>query len=139
VKKILIDTSVWIEFFAAKSKLSIFELQQLSLEISEGLAVLINPIRVELLSGHIAPELQIRIDSLLDAIDMIDLDWNQANTWNEIINLANNARQNNLPIPGLVDRMILLSAAKSDVILYSLDKTLIKLAKAINISTRFKD
>ena len=96
--------------------------------ISNGDAVLIEPIRTELLSGHIHPNLKSEIVLAFDALDMIDLDWNNRNTWNDVIALADIAKSNRLPIPGLIDRMILIAALNANARVLSLDRGLLILA-----------
>src|SRR5690606_15501324 len=97
---------IWIELFAKRPKISVESIASLKELISNGDAVLIEPIRTELLSGHIHPNLKSEIVLAFDALDMIDLDWNNRNTWNDVIALADIAKSNRLPIPGLIDRMI---------------------------------
>lgn len=132
---VLLDTSVWIEFFAKKPKISMATNSSLQELISNGDVVIIEPIRAELLSGRIEADLKNEILSLFDALDMIDLDWNNRNTWNDIIALADISHRHNLPIPGIVDRMILIAALNANVTIASLDRALMTLAQAMKINT----
>ena len=131
---VLIDTSLWIEFFSKNPRISPHLLLQLSHVIAEGEAALIEPVRAELLSGHIIPKVRDEIEKAFDALDMIDRDWGSRDIWEEIISLADTAKSKRLPIPGIVDRMIVLSALHAQATVASLDKGLIKLAQAIGIS-----
>ena len=130
---VLIDTSVWVEFFSKRPKISIETIASLKELISNGDAVIIEPVRAELLSGHILPPLRNEILSALDVLDMIDLDWNSRNTWDDIIALADISRGHQLPIPGIVDRMILIAALNASVQIASLDRGLMALARAMKI------
>jgi predicted nucleic acid-binding protein len=132
---VLIDTSVWIEFFSKRSKISNETIASLKELISNGDAVIMEPIRAEILSGHILSQLRNEILSALDVLDMIDLDWNSRNTWDDIVALADIARSHQLPIPGIVDRMILIAALNANVQIASLDQTLMALARAMKVNT----
>lgn len=130
---VLIDTSVWIEFFSKKPTISSDSIASLKELISNGDVVLIEPIRAELLSGHIVPNLRHDVVLALDVLDMIDLDWNSRNTWNDIISLSEIAKNNKLPIPGIIDRMILIATLNASVQIASLDQKLLALARKANI------
>lgn len=132
---VLVDTSVWIEFFAKRPRISNDSVLSLKELISNGDVVLIEPIRAELLSGHVVPKLKNEIVSYFDALDMIDLDWNSRKTWDDIIALAEIAKINGLPIPGLIDRMILIAALNASAKIASLDKGLLTLADKIKIES----
>lgn len=135
MNRVLVDTSVWIEFFAPQSTLPKDFLSVLQAHIADGNVVITHPIRAELLSGHITKSHRQTIDHLFMALEFIDLDWSKQEHWDEIAGLAEIARKKGLAIPGIVDRMILLSAQKTGVTLSTLDKALLKLAQAINIKT----
>jgi predicted nucleic acid-binding protein len=129
----LIDTSVWIEYFSKRSNISPENTEVLRELISNGEAVIIEPIRAELLSGHIASGQRQEIMLALDALDMIDLDWNARATWNDIVALAELAQSKRLPIPGIVDRMIILSALNANVSIYSRDRSLLRLGSEASV------
>ena len=133
MNRFLVDTSVWIEFFAPRSTLPKDFLFVLQANIAEGNVVIIHPIRAELLSGHITKHQQQAIDHLLLALEFVDMDWSKQEHWNDIIGFAEIARKKGLAIPGLIDRMILLSAQQAGVSLCTLDKALLKLAQAIGV------
>ncbi len=127
--KVLVDSSVWIDFFQQRPQLSQKLLRQLSLLIEEKNTVVIYPIEVETLSGNIIPSQENLIRSVFEILEHVDLDWNSKSTWVKIIDLAKQARKSSVRIPGLVDRMILLAAQESDLVLWTLDQALQKLAK----------
>lgn len=127
--KVLVDSSVWIDFFQKRPQLSQKLLRQLSLLIEEKNTVVIYPIEVETLSGNIIPSQENLIRGVFEILEHVDLDWNSKSTWLKIIDLAKQARKSSVRIPGLVDRMILLAAQESDLVLWTLDQALQKLAK----------
>lgn len=135
MSRVLVDTSVWIEFFAPRSTLPKDFLSVLQANIADGNVVIVHPIRAELLSGHITKSHRQVIDHLFTALEFIDVDWSKRERWDEIAVLADVARKEGLAIPGIVDRMILLSAQRAGVSLCTLDKALLKLAKAIGVLT----
>lgn len=133
MSRVLVDTSIWIEFFAPNPALSENFLSILQANIAEGNVVIIHPIRTELLSGHITKSHRQTIDHLLMALEFIDIDWGKQQHWDEIITFAEVARKKGLAIPGIIDRMILLSAQRAGVAICTLDKALTKLAHAIDV------
>lgn len=137
MKSILIDTSVWIEFFAKKSKLDQDQIVSIKECIREDEVVLVEPIRAELLSGHFSPGLREGVTIALDSLKSIDLDWNSKTVWNDIIGFADLAKSNKLPIPGVVDRMILLSCLTANAYLATYDRSLATLAKKAEVALWF--
>lgn len=93
----------------------------------------IYPIQTELLSGRVSREKEKEIREALDAIDHIDLDWNARSTWEQLVEFAQIAHKASLPIPGIVDRMILAAAAKAEVMLWTLERPLTRLAERIKV------
>jgi len=127
---ILIDTSVWIDYFHKKPRI---DLEQLDLFIESKLVTTCLPIYAEILSGQMSSQVRNKISGAFEAMNFIDLDWRQKDTWNIMINLAGKTRHFNLPIPGLIDRMILSCALKADAMLWTLDKHLEKLAQICKV------
>lgn len=130
----LIDTSVWIEYFSKRPRISDESISFINEIICNGDVVLIEPVRAELLSGHILPQRKDEIVAALDMLDMIDLDWNSRNTWDDIISLADVARNKNLPIPSIIDRMILIAALNANVQIASLDRGLLRFGLEMKIN-----
>jgi predicted nucleic acid-binding protein len=128
MKRILVDTSVWIEFFSPRPKISEHFLEQMKHSIIEGEVAIIEPIRVELLSGGIRAAKRKEVALLLAALTQIDLDWNSKETWNKLIDLSDLARIKKVPVPGVIDRMILLSAREASAHLWTVDQSLRSLA-----------
>lgn len=135
MNRILVDTSVWIEFFAPHSTLSRDFLSVLQANIADANVVIIHPIRAELLSGHITKSHRQAIDDLFMALEYINVDWSRREPWNEIADLAEVARKKGSGIPGIIDRMILLSARQAGVAICTLDKALLRLAHAIGVQS----
>lgn len=135
MSRVLVDTSVWIEFFAPRSTLSKDFLSVLQANIADNNVVIVHPIRAELLSGHITKSHRQEMDHLFTALEFIDVDWSKRECWDEIAVLADVARKKGLAIPGIIDRMILLSTQKAGVTICTLDKALLKLAQAIGVQS----
>lgn len=131
--RVLVDTSVWIEFFRSRPQLSEESLSFLNLLIVDDRVVTIYPIQAELFSGTISKDRETGIRGAFDAMIHIDLDWNAASTWNELVEKAHKARKASLPIPGIVDRMILAAAEKGETSLWTLDRPLKRLAEEIGV------
>ncbi len=135
MNRILVDTSVWIEFFAPHSTLPKDFLALLQANIAEGNVAIIQPIRAELLSGHLTKSQRQKMGNLFEALEFVDVNWGEREPWDDITSFAEIARKKGLAIPGIVDRMILLSAQRAGVTLCTLDKALVKLAHAIGVQT----
>ena len=131
--RVLVDTSIWIEYARSRPSLSSVSLSFLDLLLEDDRAVTIYPIQTEILSGNLSPHHYEDTRSSLEALHHVDCDWNHSEVWDELSKLAHRARKNGLPIPGLVDPMILLAAKKSDVSLWTLDQALLKLATVVQV------
>lgn len=123
---VLVDTSVWIEFFRKKPSISVDPLHIL---IEEKQVVTCLPITAEILSGEIPASKRSVIQDAFNAMVFIDLDWNSKKIWEEITHFALTAKKQGMGIPGLIDRMILLAAQKGSCSLWTLDRKLQQLAK----------
>jgi len=131
--RILIDTSVWIEFFSSKPSVSKQLLDRLTQHILEGEVAIIEPIRVELLSGVIRSSAKAEVARLLGSLEKVDLDWNSKENWDKLIELSSVAHAHKCSVPGVVDRMILLSAKEASVTLLTKDRLLGKLAAILEV------
>ena len=127
---VLVDTSVWIEFFNPKPR---FETARLELLIEENLCVTCLPVRAEVLSGKMAPKNRSIILRAFDSLAYADPEWKLKETWDNVADIALRARREKSTLPGLVDRMILLTAQKSGVALWTFDLKLRKLAVILGI------
>ena len=124
---ILVDTSMWIEFFSSKPKVTTRDLDLLESRITEDEVVIIQPIRAELLSGNVQSHRRNEVKTLLSSIKSADLDWNLSTTWDEIIALGDLAKSVRMKMPGVVDRMIILAAIRRGAEISSLDHSLMQL------------
>ena len=131
--RILVDTSVWIEFFRSRSGLSQDLLDFLSLTLEDDRVVTIYPIQAEILSGSLLPHKEKEIREAFESMTHIDLSWNEKNTWDRLVEMAQVARKASLRIPGIVDRMILGAAEKEGVSLWTHDAALAELAKKLDV------
>lgn len=127
--KVLVDSSVWIEFFQPKT---LHSLQPLESLIQERQVATCLPVKSEVLSGRMSADVRQLVENAFDAMDFIDLDWSSKDTWNEIVNLSLMGRKKQASIPGIVDRMILACCLRSTVALWTLDLKLQKLAKVLH-------
>jgi predicted nucleic acid-binding protein len=130
---VLIDTSVWIEFFRPRPAIEEESLSLLSHLLEDDRAATIHPIRAELLSGRLDAGKARQIGDAFEAMTPIDPEWNEPGVWNRIVEMAEIARKGALPIPGIVDRMILVAVEKKESVLWTLDQPLLKLAAVIGI------
>lgn len=131
--RVLVDTSVWIEFFRPRPALSETSLATFSDLLTDDCVVTVHPIRAELLSGRLDGGRKVLVSEVLSAVGGIDPDWNGSDVWKRIIEMAGLAHQESLPVPGIVDRMILAAAERARVSLWALDQTMLKLARTLGI------
>jgi predicted nucleic acid-binding protein len=133
---VLVDTSVWIEFFAKKSTvLTRADHQRLSEATRNGEITTILPIHAELFSGKL--NAYRGLDVLFrDSIRFIDPDWRAPAGWERIIAVTQLAHRHRLRIPGIVDRMILVAAEQSGEILWTFDDPIAKIARHTSVRAR---
>ena len=129
--KVLVDTSVWIEFFKKKS---VFSIEGLELLLEEGYVVTCLPVRSELLSGDINSNNLKIVKEAIDSLPFVDLDWANQGSWDLLVSFAKQAKEAKVACPGLIDRMILASALKSGVALWTFDQKLQKMARLFKIT-----
>lgn len=68
-----------------------------------------------------------------DAMIAIDCNWAAPQVWDQIIQLAQEAHEKKCPLPGIVDRMLLLASRESGASLWTNDKKLKHLAEVLKI------
>lgn len=127
---VLVDTSVWIEFFKRSPSMDITPLELL---IEERRVATCLPIRAEVLSGQMDSKTKSTVERALDAMISVDPDWNAKAIWDEIAGLAVLARKKVKKLPGIIDRAILLAARESGCQIWSLDRRLMRLAEIMEI------
>lgn len=133
--KVLVDTSVWIEYFRSPSKLSPESFQLLDSLILEDRVSIIRAIEAELLPGQLSSSLEKEVRSIFTTLSHLDPKWEEESFWEDLIELGRKARKESLGIPGVIDRILILVALKNKVSLWTLDKKLKKLASALKIET----
>lgn len=125
----LVDTSVWIEFLAPRSRImKAADLDLLAEHIAAGEVTMVLPVYAELLSGAHHDDDELR--ALLSSLRFVDLDWNARAVWERVAALGDAAHARRLRIPGVIDRMILVAAESADEPLWALDGPLLRLARA---------
>ncbi len=128
--RVLVDTSVWIEYFRRKSRLDTADLEALSELIASDRVLITRPIRAEVLSGRIKKERERQVQQALESMESADLDWSAEETWHQIVACAWACRERNLPVLSIVDRMILLAGEAAQATLWTLDGPLRKVYAA---------
>jgi hypothetical protein len=128
---------MWIEFFAKSPQTDSKLKATLAMHILEGNVAIIHPIRAELLSGHLTAKTRSTIEHCLNALQPIDADWHDKNTWDAIITLSETAHKKGLAIPGVVDRMIIVAAQRAQASIWTKDKGLSKLADLMGLSIKW--
>lgn len=130
---VLVDTSIWIEFFRPRPALSEAAMGILSHLLEDDQAATIHPIATELLSGRLDARKKKQICEAIEVMMHIDPDWNMREVWGEMVEMAEVAYRRSLPVPGIVDRMILVAAEKAGASLWALDRSLLRLASLLNV------
>lgn len=128
---VLIDTSVWINFLSKKPQIDTEKFEQL---LKGGLVVTCKPVVAEILSGQMTDVTRNITGRTLNALTPIDVDWNDPAIWKEMIDLAKWGYKNKLPLPGLVDRMILVCALHAVAKIWTKDKKLNHFAESKGIN-----
>ena len=124
--QVLLDTSVWVDFFKTHHRVSTALVEEL---LVQGRVVTCKPIFTEILSASLTLPVQKTIRDSFRALDFIDPDWNSDETWKKIVELAQFCRQHKCGMPGMTDRMILASALENKAQIWTLDRKLEKLAR----------
>lgn len=122
---VLVDSSVWIEFFQKSPAISTTDLELL---IEERKVVTCLPVMAEVLSGKMSSKVRQTVRHAFEAMTFVDLNWNAAETWHQLVDYCLKARRREMGIPGMVDRMIFAACQESGAQLWTLDKNLQRLA-----------
>ncbi len=131
---VVVDTSLWIEYFAKPVRTHSKTLDELDQLIEDGVVAIVQPIRAELKSGIIKSSKLAQFDRVIGSLENADPDWNSELTWAMVAKLAETCRKARIPTPGLVDRMILAACESSGNRLWTLDLKLEKLAKHLGLA-----
>lgn len=122
---VLVDTSVWIDFFAKPPRHHADFLETL---LSQDLVATCQPIKAELLSGWFDAKSRLVVERTLNDLPALDLNLSLEIVWQKIIGIAHECQKKKMKIPGIVDRMIILAALEFQTTLWTHDKSLKKLA-----------
>ena len=122
---VLVDTSVWAEYFRQHPRLASRELDRLDELIGDDLAGIVHPVRTEVLSGRVKKAREAEVRAALYALRSLDPDWNARDVWDAIAQAAGDAREAGAPAAGLVDRMIVVAAERAAAALWTLDRPLV--------------
>lgn len=128
--KVLVDTSIWIESVKSGDKINATHFGEL---LREQLIVACLPVWLELQSGQADRQLTDVARRVFHQIEFIDPDWSQKSVWQEMVELAANCHKKKIALPGIADRMIVLSALRGDSLLATLDKKMKRLADDLGI------
>jgi len=129
----LLDTSVWIEYLAPRSRvLRAAQLDAIDAALADGEVCTVLPIYAELLSGARHGDRELR--TLLSALRFVDPDWSDVAVWERVASLGESAFRRRLRIPGVVDRMIIAAAQDAEEAIWALDGPLRRLARAEGVA-----
>ena len=129
----LLDTSVWIEYLALRSRvLRAAQLDAIDAALADGEVCTVLPIYAELLSGARHGDRELR--TLLSALRFVDPDWSDVAVWERVASLGESAFRRRLRIPGVVDRMIIAAAQDAGEAIWALDGPLRRLARAEGVA-----
>ena len=118
---VVVDTSVWVEYFKSKPSIDTQALDRLILEAEVSICL---AIYAEIFSGQMTAAAKVELRSLFVVMNFFDLDWNKKEIWQSLGDLADSAFQNRIPACGLVDRMIVQVCKTHKLTLWTLDTKL---------------
>ena len=123
---VLVDTSVWIDFFSSSPKPASLKLPYL---IEARQVVTSFVVFAEVLSGQMQDKTRNAIRDSFQSLGRIDVDWNTMQTWDSVSRIATEIRSRKLRVPGLVDRMLFYSARQHSALIWTYDLKLGALAR----------
>lgn len=115
---VLVDTSVWIDFFSSSPKPISLKLPHL---IEARQVVTSFVVLAEVLSGQMQVKTHNAIRDSFQSLGRIDADWNAVETWESVSRIAEEIRSRKLKVPGLVDRMLFFSARQHSALVWTYD------------------
>ena len=121
MKNILVDSSVWIEYFRGKKEVAVLD------ELIDRNQLCIN----NLILSELIPFLRIKKESALIKILMTVKNINIKIDWEEIIDFQEINLRNGLNKIGIADLIIVQNVRDNDLRLYSLDKHFEMMSKYI--------
>jgi predicted nucleic acid-binding protein len=129
---VLVDTSVWIEYFKTNPRIQLLDLDVL---IMERRVAICRPVYSEVCSGQMNSTTSSLVHSAFLSMPAVDVDWNDFAFWTQLADWAQAAYKNRIPACGLVDRMIVFCAKTAEIPLWTLDSKLAKLAAFVGVSS----
>jgi predicted nucleic acid-binding protein len=127
---VLVDTSIWIEFFNLNPEIDLKNLQYLILEQQ---VVTCNAIYAELSSGHMSQTTNTLFADAFHSMPKVDRNWNDFTVWEELGMMEQTAQKHGELNCSLIDRMIVLCAREAKVSVWTLDKKLKRLASLFSV------
>ena len=115
---VLVDTSVWNDFFSSNPKPASQKLPYL-IETRQVVTSFI--VLAEVLSGQMQDKTRNAIRDSFHSLGRIDADWNTMQTWDSVSRIAAEIRFRKLKVPGLVDRMLFFSARQHSALIWTYD------------------
>jgi hypothetical protein len=113
MKKLLVDTSIWIEYFKGKKNVLDIIHDKNNFEI-----FITGPIITELIQGIKTQKEKARFTICINALPKLQID---DNDWVNAGNLGNSLRKKGITVP-LLDLIIFSIAKKNNCVLFTLDK-----------------
>ncbi len=113
MKKILVDTSIWIEYFKGNKMV-----QKLVHDTKDFQCFIIGPVLTELLLGIKTISEKEQFTSCMSVLPMLDI---ENDDWINAGNIGNSLRQKGITIP-LTDLIIFSVADRNGCAIFSLDK-----------------
>lgn len=113
MKKLLVDTSIWIEYFKGKKNVLDIIHDKNNFEI-----FITGPIITELIQGIKTQKEKARFTICINALPKLQID---DNDWVNAGNLGNSLRKKGITVP-LPDLIIFSIAKKNNCVLFTLDK-----------------
>ncbi|MFW5879339.1 MAG: PIN domain-containing protein [bacterium] len=124
MSKILVDSSVWIEYFKYEKKHNVID------ELIEEKSICTN----NLILTELLPYLYIKKENdLIDALKAIEKKEIKIN-WDTITKMQINNIKNGINKVGIPDLIILQNVIENDLILYSIDKHFLLMKKIFNFN-----
>jgi predicted nucleic acid-binding protein len=128
---VMVDTSVWIEYFKSKSRIDGDMLDAFILEDEVSTCL---PIYAEVLSGQMNSQTRATVEDVFKVMKVYGMDLNQIQSWKTLSKIAHTAFSNRIPPCGLIDRMIVNVCKENNVKLWTLDNKLKALANFVGVA-----
>ena len=125
---------MWAEFFHSRPSIPRAVIETLRTLIEDDRVVTLLPIEAEVLSGRLRREREADVRRAFGAIEHIELDRNARTTWERIVETVRAAQDADLPMTGIVDRMVLVAAETRGVSPWTLDVPLVRLVTARRVA-----